>query len=261
MADWSPLRRLLTDVDGEMTVAWPDLDHLVGGLPRSAYDHAAFWTGDRTGWPGFTATNVRVGVSVTFVRRADLHAGSRQRSAMPTHLTEDAHSPADVVLVGCVKSKVDHPAPARDLYTSALFRKERVYAEASGIPWFILSAEHGLVAPTQVIEPYELSLASAPRHYRVAWGDRVVEDLASHIGGLEGKTVEVHAGAAYADAIRAGLATAGATMLEPLSGASRWGNDCPGTRRLWRSDLRCRRAPPLSRLACSRGAFATSRAR
>lgn len=49
--------------------------------------------------------------------------------------------PADVVLVGCVKRKLSHPAPARDLYTSPLFAKGRAYAEASGAAWFVLSAQ------------------------------------------------------------------------------------------------------------------------
>jgi hypothetical protein len=136
------------------------------------------------------------------------------------------------VLVGCVKSKVDHSAQARELYTSALFRKERTYAEAAGVPWFILSAEHGLVAPSQVIEPYELHLSSAMRSYRVAWGERVVTDLESRLGGLEGQTIEVHAGAAYAEAIRGGIAAAGATLVEPLSGLTM------GERLAWYPSLR-----------------------
>lgn len=64
MADWSPLRSLLADVDDQCTMSWPDLDRLVGGLPRSAYDHSAFWKGDRRGWPGFTTTGVQVGIWV-----------------------------------------------------------------------------------------------------------------------------------------------------------------------------------------------------
>lgn len=218
MADWSPLRQLLANVDDLVTMGWSDLDRLVGGLPRSAYEHAAFWSGDRSSWPGFTTKNVQVGVEVTFVRGGAHVTSARERSVKSIRPVGDAPASADVVLIGCVKSKVDHPAPARDLYTSALFRKERAYAESTGLPWFILSAEHGLVEPSQVIEPYDLCLAAAPRRYRIAWGNRVVAGLASSIGELHDKTIEVHAGAAYTDAIRAGLAAAGATLLEPLSG-------------------------------------------
>lgn len=218
MADWSPLRRMLSEVDGELRLDWSALDRLVGGLPRSAYDHAAFWKGERSGWPGFTTTAVQVGESVTFVRR-DL-AGRPVRSsrpARPDHAGVDG-APADVVLVGCVKSKLDHPAPARDLYTSPLFRKERAYAEASGAPWFVISAEHGLVDPSRVIEPYELRLGSTDRAYRAAWGARVVDDLAKVFGDLSSKRVEVHAGAAYVNPLRNLLIEAGATVVEPLDG-------------------------------------------
>lgn len=217
MADWSPLRELLANVDDHVTLGWSELDRLVGGLPRSAYNHAAFWKGNRSGWPGFTTAGVKVGVSVTFVRRAAPTAGPQHSVAEPEVRRRPA-KPPDVVLVGCVKSKVDHPAQARDLYTSALFRKERTYAEAAGVPWFILSAQHGLVAPSEVIEPYDLHLSSTTRSYRLDWGERVVTDLESRLGGLDGQTIEVHAGAAYTEAIRVGVAAAGATLVEPLSG-------------------------------------------
>jgi hypothetical protein len=70
---------------------------------------------------------------------------------MSTELTGEVH----IVLVACVKSKETRPAAAKDLYISALFRKERAYADCAGVPWFILSAEHGLVAPDEWLAPYE----------------------------------------------------------------------------------------------------------
>jgi len=72
-----------------------------------------------------------------------------------TELTGEVH----IVLVACVKSKGTRPAAAKDLYISALFRKERAYAECAGVPSFILSAEHGLVAPDEWLAPYERYLA------------------------------------------------------------------------------------------------------
>src|SRR4051794_39750934 len=68
VANWTPLRTRLADVPSEVTLTWSDLDDLVGGLPSSAYEHAAFWKGARSGWPGFTTSAVRVGESVTFIR-------------------------------------------------------------------------------------------------------------------------------------------------------------------------------------------------
>ncbi len=117
-----------------------------------------------------------------------------------------------------MKSKLPHPAQAQDLYTSALFRKERAYAEGARVPWFVLSAEHGLVAPGQVLEPYDLRLSRTTRDYRRAWGARVTKQLQDAVGPLANKRIEIHAGSAYVDAIRAGLLDAGAEVIEPLTG-------------------------------------------
>lgn len=201
---------------------------MVGGLPPSAYDHPAFWKGYRTGWPGFTTVDVRVGRSVTFVRRS-----SAQTTPRGVRASEGAAQPhqqyaglghvqpvrgVDVVLVGCVKSKLTHAVPAKDLYISPLFRKERAYAEAAGERWFILSAEHGLVAPDEILQPYELRLSTTPASYRQQWGVNVVQQLQDVAGPLRGKTIEVHASSAYIDPIRAGVVKAGAHLVEPLAG-------------------------------------------
>lgn len=216
MADWGPLRTLLADVDTSVTLAWDELDGLVGGLPRSAYLHSAFWKGDRSGWPEFRTTTVKVGESVTFARRSAMPVAERQSA--PTPIARATDPLPDLVLVGCVKKKLGVPAPARELYTSPLFRKERSYAEQAGVPWFVLSAEHGLVAPGEVLAPYDLRLSKTPRDYRRAWGARVVERLGEVVGPLRGKTIEVHAGAAYTDSIRDLLIREGATVVEPLAG-------------------------------------------
>jgi hypothetical protein len=242
MANWSGLRVLLADVDDTMTIGWADLDALVGGLPRSAYDHPAFWKGDRSGWPGFTTADVRVGRSVTFVRRTGVVAKTVRRPPAPSRTTRTP-ADVDVVLLGCVKRKLPHAAPAQDLYDSPLFRKERTYAEAAGAPWFILSAQHGLVAPTEVLHPYELRLSKTSREYRRTWGQRVVDQLADQYGDVAGRVVEIHAGAAYADAIRERLRSAGAVVEEPLRGLTM------GQRLAWYSTDTARAWAPASHQA------------
>jgi hypothetical protein len=72
-------------------------------------------------------------------------AGVVAASSAPTPLESAS---VDVVLVTCVKSKRSRPAAAKELYISPLFQKQRAYVEQTGLPWFILSAEHGLVART-----------------------------------------------------------------------------------------------------------------
>jgi hypothetical protein len=128
--------------------------------------------------------------------------------------TENAH----ILLVTCVKSKGNQPAAAKDLYSSALFRKERAYAERAGVPWFILSAEHGLVAPDEWLAPYERYLADTAASYRAAWGAWVAARLDLLAGPLTDKVVEIHAGSIYLDAIRPHLERLGARVVDPLHG-------------------------------------------
>jgi hypothetical protein len=82
-----------------------------------------------------------------------------------------------VALVSCVKQKRDTSAPARDLYLSPLFRGFRRYAESRADSWYILSAEHGVLRPEQVVEPYERTLLAMPKRERVSWGRRVRQQL------------------------------------------------------------------------------------
>lgn len=82
-----------------------------------------------------------------------------------------------IFLLSCVKSKAPHAMPARDLYVSDWFRKARAYTEAQASPWFILSAEHGLLHPDQVIAPYDRTLLRMTSAERTAWGRRVGAQL------------------------------------------------------------------------------------
>lgn len=227
VADWTPLRQALEHVETSLTLPWSELDALVGGLPPSAYSYSAFWKGDRSGWRGFATTNVLVGHQVTFVRKvvapggreSALNSAPGDRDGAPAALLRPTPLLApDIVLVSCVKDKLDRPAPAKNLYTSDLFRKERAYAQRAGVPWFILSAEHGLVEPDEVLSPYDLRLSETSTAYRRAWGTRTVKRLEEVAGALAGKRIEVHAGEAYVGPIRALLRTAGAEVTEPLRG-------------------------------------------
>ena len=125
---------------------------------------------------------------------------------------------ADIVLIACVKTKLVQAAAAKDLFISSLFRKERAYAESTGVPWYILSAEHGLIAPEQWVEPYDRYLGDESTTYRKAWGSKVVADLERIEGPLQGKVIEIHAGAPYFEAIQAGLQFHGAVISDPLNG-------------------------------------------
>lgn len=231
MAKWSSLTYYLNSVPSEITLTWPELDAIVGGVPASAAKHRPWWSGDRPhvrSWKsaGFEFTNLQMGSQVTFVR-----SGSRSEVATANSRTTLARSKpvtveqndteliaADIVLVSCVKTKRPESAAAKDLYISALFRKERSYAEGSGVPWYILSAEHGLVTPEQWLAPYERYLPDESSRYRESWGVKVVDDLEQIEGPLEGKVIEIHAGIVYLEAIQSHLQSRGVVIVEPLRG-------------------------------------------
>lgn len=99
-------------------------------------------------------------------------------------------------LVACGKGKLDRPAPARELYNGALFRKASAYCEATYDGWFILSAKHGLIDPETVVAPYDLSLSHLSPDERRAWAKRVVADLRRR--DLMDATLHLHAGEKYA---------------------------------------------------------------
>lgn len=81
-----------------------------------------------------------------------------------------------VVLVACCGPKLSHAAPAKDLYQSALFKKARRYADRAD-RWYILSAKHGVIAPDDVIAPYDQTLSQMSSSERRAWDQRVVSGL------------------------------------------------------------------------------------
>jgi hypothetical protein len=80
-------------------------------------------------------------------------------------------------LVACAKTKLDRPAPARELYTSPLFRGSLAYAEQRCDRVFILSAKHGLVSPDEVIAPYDETVKRMAQRERQFWAARVLAAL------------------------------------------------------------------------------------
>jgi hypothetical protein len=87
-------------------------------------------------------------------------------------------------LISCCKEKLNHPAPARELYVSDYFKKCMTWISKPGRVdgWGILSAKHGLVMPDQVIEPYDLCLADLPKLKQQRWADWIHEQLTDQWG-------------------------------------------------------------------------------
>ncbi len=135
-----------------------------------------------------------------------------------------------VALVACSASKLDRPAPARELYTGTAFRLAVAYAEVCGAAWYVLSAKHGVVAPDEVLEPYDVSMSQllldgGRRTHPSplgAWATRcrgaLMKDRASGALVRAGDVVELLAPAAYANPLAGLLRAWGAVAETPLSG-------------------------------------------
>ena len=82
-----------------------------------------------------------------------------------------------IVLVSCVSKKDSKPQPAASLYQSQWFKKAAAYAKQIGDEWYILSAEHGLLSPTAIISPYDVTLNNMKSPDRKAWAQKVFEQL------------------------------------------------------------------------------------
>ena len=100
-----------------------------------------------------------------------------------------------------------------------MFRGRRAYVQGSCDRWFILSAGHGVLSPSDELEPYDVTLVGAPLAVKREWSRRVLAEIREVIGDLNGVTLEIHAGKDYwghglADSLRA----AGATVEIPTEG-------------------------------------------
>lgn len=103
-----------------------------------------------------------------------------------------------LVLVACVSQKLDCEAMACELYVSDWFKKARRYARVTG-DMMILSAEHGLVDPDDIIEPYDTTLNDMTHLERLQWAARVVAQLEGLLAERKYDRVIVLAGRNYRD--------------------------------------------------------------
>ena len=86
-----------------------------------------------------------------------------------------------VFLVSCGKTKQKSTVPAKELYTSDRFKRERASVEATGCPWFVLSAKHHLLCPDEIIAPYDKALGEATQEDREAWAEEVKRQMDKYL--------------------------------------------------------------------------------
>jgi hypothetical protein len=90
-----------------------------------------------------------------------------------------AYKPKRIVLLSCVSTKLDHPAPARELYDSPLFKKSLAYAESiRPDDIVILSAKYYVIPLDKKIAPYDLTLLDMPIDDVREWAVHCLHELA-----------------------------------------------------------------------------------
>jgi len=119
-------------------------------------------------------------------------------------------------LVACAGGKHPNPAPASDLYDSALFSKGRQFVEQNCDEWFILSAKHGLVRPDDEIAPYEETLNSKSRAECREWSEHVWASLSWRLEPSD--TVTILAGERYRQDLVPLLEKHGCSVEVPMEG-------------------------------------------
>ena len=81
------------------------------------------------------------------------------------------------MLISCGKRKLNHAAPAKDLYIGPLFMLSWKYAQTCNPDKiFILSAKHHLLSPERVIEPYDMTLKHMNIEKRKEWSIGVLKE-------------------------------------------------------------------------------------
>jgi len=139
-------------------------------------------------------------------------------SAQPRQSGDTMSIPVDdvVFLISCVSRKRSQPSQARDLYVSDWFNKARAFVERAGAPWFVLSAEYGLVKPDAVIAPYEKTLNTMGIRERQAWASQVIEQMERELP--RAKRVVLFAGHRYREFLIQYLSGRFEEVVVPLEG-------------------------------------------
>lgn len=223
------------DLEGERQEIPLDVleEKVDGDLPPTAIREKAWWSGDhyyawwlKAGWYAslqpsdgtviFSRTPFRRGRPAKAKRSPTPAASPSEPLSRPP---QEVPVGARLVLVGCVAQKRSAASPAKDLYTSPLWKKRRRYAESTDMPWFVLSAEHGLLDPEAIIESYDRYMERENRSYREEWSRVAANDVLKECRAKGLGAVEVHAGAAYLEhGLISTLRRSGIDVLWPLKG-------------------------------------------
>jgi len=83
-----------------------------------------------------------------------------------------------IVLISCVSQTRTYRSKAKDLYISALFKKNLAYARRlNPDAIYVLSAKYGVLDLETEIDPYNLTLNTMSAGEIKIWADRVLQQL------------------------------------------------------------------------------------
>ncbi|CAG7652922.1 hypothetical protein PAESOLCIP111_06672 [Paenibacillus solanacearum] len=123
-----------------------------------------------------------------------------------------------VAFVACSKKKKAYSCEAESLYgDSQLFKFASFYCKTHYDAWFILSAKHGLVTPSDIIEPYDQTLKSASAAVKKQWTKEVFRQI-QDLFGPQKPVIYLHAGKDYVEYLIPLLENAGFQCERPLKG-------------------------------------------
>tara|TARA_Y100000310_G_C20401441_1_gene677589 strand:- start:22 stop:795 length:774 start_codon:yes stop_codon:yes gene_type:complete len=142
---------------------------------------------------------------------------SRTKQSTPISDNTNLPLPRDAIcLVSCVGKKRSERIAAKDLYISDWFLKARCFVEEKRFQWFILSAEHGLIHPDQMISPYEKTLNTMGVKDRRDWARKVLGQIEETIP--KAKSFIFLAGQRYRENLVEPLRQKGSEIHIPMEG-------------------------------------------
>ena len=118
-----------------------------------------------------------------------------------------------IVLVSCTSMKKKGFYKAKELYNSPWFHKVLSIVERMGDQWYIISAEHGLLDPNQIILDYNTTLLKMKKNQREDWAKKVLKDFLPLVES--GDKVIILAGKYYREFLEPELIKKGVTIEVP----------------------------------------------
>jgi hypothetical protein len=102
---------------------------------------------------------------------------------------------------------------AKELYNSPWFHKVLSIVEKMGDEWHIISAEHGLLDPNQIISDYDTTLLKMRKYEREEWAEKVLQKFLPKV--KSGDKVIMLAGKYYREFLEEALIRKGVTIEVP----------------------------------------------